>query len=61
MDFVFRSTQNLHELKTGKFPQNQHPRVVLMDSGLLVESSTPDTFFTNPKEERTRKFLSQIL
>ncbi len=33
----------------------------LMDSGSLVESATPDTFFSNPKEERTRKFLSQIL
>jgi len=43
------------------FAREVADRVVLMDSGLLVESSTPDTFFTNPKEERTRKFLSQIL
>lgn len=35
-------------------------RVILIDSGSLVESATPDTFFSNPKEERTRKFLSQI-
>jgi ABC-type polar amino acid transport system ATPase subunit len=43
------------------FAREVADRVVLMDSGLLVESSTPDTFFTNPKEERSRKFLSQIL
>jgi len=36
-------------------------RVILMDSGSLVESATPESFFTAPKEERTRKFLSQIL
>jgi general L-amino acid transport system ATP-binding protein len=43
------------------FAREVADRVVLMDSGLLVESATPDTFFTNPKEERTKKFLSQIL
>ena len=43
------------------FAREVADRVILMDSGLLVESATPDTFFTKPKEERTRKFLSQIL
>ena len=36
-------------------------RIVLMADGLLVEEATPEEFFQNPKEERTRKFLSQIL
>ncbi len=36
-------------------------RVVLMDGGVLVEENTPDEFFNNPKEERSKKFLSQIL
>jgi general L-amino acid transport system ATP-binding protein len=43
------------------FAREVADRVILMDSGSLVESATPDTFFTAPKEERTRKFLSQIL
>lgn len=43
------------------FAREVADRVVLMDSGHLVESATPDNFFTNPQEERTRKFLSQIL
>ncbi len=43
------------------FAREVADRVILMDSGCLVESATPDTFFTNPQEERTRKFLSQIL
>lgn len=43
------------------FAREVADRVVLMDSGLLVEESTPDKFFTDPKEERTRRFLSQIL
>jgi len=36
-------------------------RVVFLDEGLVVEQGTPEEFFGNPKEERTRKFLSQIL
>ncbi|MEH1822588.1 MAG: amino acid ABC transporter ATP-binding protein [Nostoc sp.] len=43
------------------FAREVADRVILMDSGFLVESATPDAFFNNPKEERTRKFLSQIL
>ncbi|WP_460206889.1 amino acid ABC transporter ATP-binding protein [Scytonema sp. NUACC21] len=43
------------------FAREVADRVILMDSGLIVEEATPDTFFQNPKHERTRKFLSQIL
>lgn len=32
-----------------------------MVDGLLVEDAEPREFFQNPKQERTRKFLSQIL
>ncbi|MEB3356556.1 MAG: amino acid ABC transporter ATP-binding protein [Synechococcales bacterium] len=43
------------------FAREVADRVVLMDSGLLVEEATPEEFFNNPKEERSKKFLSQIL
>lgn len=43
------------------FAREVADRVVLMADGLLVEESTPAEFFNNPKEERTKKFLSQIL
>ncbi len=43
------------------FAREVADRVILMDAGSLVEEATPDTLFTEPKEERTRKFLSQIL
>jgi len=36
-------------------------RVVFMDEGQLIESAPPDTFFTNPKSDRTKLFLSKIL
>jgi polar amino acid transport system ATP-binding protein len=36
-------------------------RVVFMDAGAIVESGTPNEFFTNPKTERSRAFLSKIL
>ena len=36
-------------------------RIVFMDAGEIVEAGTPEHFFTNPREERTRIFLSQIL
>ncbi len=43
------------------FAREVADRVVLMDSGMLVEENTPEAFFTNPQEDRTKKFLSQIL
>ena len=36
-------------------------RVVFMADGQIVEVGTPEHFFTNPQEERTKLFLSQIL
>ncbi|MBI3941667.1 MAG: amino acid ABC transporter ATP-binding protein [Chloroflexi bacterium] len=36
-------------------------RVVFMDMGQIVEINTPEEFFNNPREERTRLFLSKIL
>ena len=36
-------------------------RVLFMDSGKLVEEGTPEHFFTSPREERTKLFLSQVL
>ena len=35
--------------------------VVFMDQGEIVESNPPDVFFDNPKNERTKEFLEQIL
>ncbi|MEO8084432.1 MAG: amino acid ABC transporter ATP-binding protein [Ardenticatenales bacterium] len=36
-------------------------RVVLIDAGEIVEEGDPETFFTAPKHERTKRFLEQIL
>lgn len=36
-------------------------RVVFMDQGLIIEEASPDEFFTNPKSDRTKAFLSKIL
>jgi general L-amino acid transport system ATP-binding protein len=36
-------------------------RVVFMSDGQIVEVGTPEHFFTDPQEERTKLFLSQIL
>ena len=36
-------------------------RVVFMDEGRLIESAAPATFFSHPKHERTKLFLSKIL
>ncbi len=43
------------------FAREVADRIILMDEGLLVEAASPIEFFQHPKEERTRKFLSQIL
>ncbi len=36
-------------------------RMFFFDQGQIVESGTPEEIFTNPKEERTKQFLAQIL
>ena len=43
------------------FAREVADRIVFMDGGVIVEEATPEEFFQNPKEERTKKFLSQIL
>jgi general L-amino acid transport system ATP-binding protein len=36
-------------------------RVIFMDGGEIIEQNEPEEFFTNPQNERTKLFLSQIL
>ncbi len=36
-------------------------RCILMDAGKIIEDAPKDELFTNPKEERTKQFLSKIL
>ncbi|MBX3502575.1 MAG: amino acid ABC transporter ATP-binding protein [Alphaproteobacteria bacterium] len=36
-------------------------RVIFMDRGEIVEQNEPETFFSNPQNERTKTFLGQIL
>jgi ABC-type polar amino acid transport system ATPase subunit len=36
-------------------------RVIFMDEGQIVEDAKPAEFFNNPKSDRLRQFLSQIL
>ncbi|ACK64610.1 ABC transporter related [Rippkaea orientalis PCC 8801] len=43
------------------FAREVADRVVFMDGGKIIEIASPDEFFSNPKEERTQKFLAQIL
>ena len=35
--------------------------MVMMDEGQIIEGHAPGEFFSDPREERTRKFLSQII
>ncbi|MBL8587616.1 MAG: amino acid ABC transporter ATP-binding protein [Methylobacteriaceae bacterium] len=43
------------------FARQVADRVIFMDYGQIVEMNTPDEFFSNPRHERTKLFLSQIL
>ncbi len=47
-----------HEVR---FAEQVADRVVLMADGEVVEIAPPQTFFSNPSHERTRRFLDQIL
>jgi len=43
------------------FARSVADKVVFMDQGEIVEVGPPKTFFDNPENERTRKFLDQII
>ena len=43
------------------FARSAADEVIFMDEGLIVEHTTPHDLFNNPREERTKLFLSQIL
>jgi len=43
------------------FARSVADKIVFMDEGEIVESNPPEEFFGNPKNERTKLFLSQIL
>lgn len=47
-----------HEMSFAKDVAN---RVVFMDKGVIVEEDCPENIFTNPKQARTREFLSRVL
>ncbi|MGO4741361.1 amino acid ABC transporter ATP-binding protein [Bosea sp. 2KB_26] len=47
-----------HEMN---FARKVADRIVFMDRGRIIESGGPAEFFSNPKEQRTRDFLQQIL
>ena len=43
------------------FAREVSDRVIFMDGGYIVEEGTPDEIFGNPKQERTKQFLSKVL
>jgi ABC-type polar amino acid transport system ATPase subunit len=43
------------------FAREVADRVVFMDAGQVVEVGPPTTFFTSPREERTKRFIGKIL
>ena len=43
------------------FAKQVADRIVFFDEGVIVEQNSPQEFFENPQEERTKTFLSQIL
>lgn len=45
-----------HEMQ---FAKEVSDRVIFMDQGVIAEQGTPDEIFNDPKQERTKQFLSR--
>jgi ABC-type polar amino acid transport system ATPase subunit len=43
------------------FAKQVADRIIFMDEGEIVEENTPEEFFNNPQNVRTKTFLDQIL
>ncbi len=46
-----------HEMR---FAREVADRIIVMDAGRIIEDAPPDQLFTNPRQERTKAFLSTI-
>jgi len=49
------------EVTSALDPELVGDRVIFMANGVVVEDSPPKEMFSNPKEQRTRLFLSEVL
>jgi ABC-type polar amino acid transport system ATPase subunit len=43
------------------FAREVGTRILFMDRGIILEQNSPKEFFANPREERTKEFLSKVL
>jgi len=43
------------------FAREVADRVLFVDGGVIVEEGRPADIFSNPREQRTREFLSKVL
>jgi polar amino acid transport system ATP-binding protein len=57
-DFQTTMVVVTHEMGFAREAAN---RVLMMDDGRIIEEGTPEHFFREPREERTKQFLSKIL
>jgi polar amino acid transport system ATP-binding protein len=58
--FDFKTTMIVVTHEMG-FAREAADRVLMMDDGRIIEEGTPEHFFREPGEERTKQFLSAIL
>jgi polar amino acid transport system ATP-binding protein len=58
--FDFKTTMVVVTHEMG-FAREAADRVLMMDDGRIIEDGTPEHFFSEPREERTKQFLSAIL
>ena len=59
--FDFAKPGVIPRAQIGYLPATVANRVIFMDKGEIVEQNEPSAFFTNPQNERTKLFLSQII
>ena len=43
------------------FAREVADRIIFVDKGQILENETPEEFFTNPKHERAKQFLQQVM
>ncbi len=43
------------------FAREVGTRILFMDGGVIAEQAPPEEFFSNPKNPRTKEFLSKVL
>jgi polar amino acid transport system ATP-binding protein len=60
-DLIFEGMTTLIATHEMEFAKEVADKIIVLDNGEIIEEGTPEVIFTNPRNERTKTFLSRFI